>query len=94
MGFCCVLVVGGIFNSSSKVTHCLLCLPLEGGGGWYWGARAGGREEGGARGKVRAGDGSKAGGACVGLGPDSGSNKGMVRLTWEDGANVGVGKSG
>lgn len=79
------------------MTHCLFCFPLEGGGGWYRVARAGGWEEGGARGKVRAGDGSKAGGsreACAGLGLDTGSYKGMVRLTWEEGANVGVGTSG
>lgn len=56
MGFCCVLVAVENFESSSKVTHCFCWFPLEGGGGWLRGAKAGGREEGSASGKVRAGD--------------------------------------
>lgn len=62
LGFCCVLIWGLKFKSSSNVTHGLVRLPPEG-GGWLRGARAGGREEEGARGKVGVGDGSEARGS-------------------------------
>lgn len=53
---CGVLV--GKSNTSSKVTHCWVGFP-PGGGGWRRGARTGGREEGGARGKVGVGAGTR-----------------------------------
>lgn len=62
LGFCCVLIWGLKFKSLSNVTHGLARFPPEG-GGWLRGARAGGSEEGEARGKVRAGDGSEARGS-------------------------------
>lgn len=67
MGACGVLVEGG--KSSSKVTHCWVGFP-PGRGGWRRGARTGGMEEGGARGKAGAGTG-------VGLRVDGGPNRGM-----------------
>lgn len=48
-------------KSSSKVTHCCVCLLPAAGGGCWRGARGGGREEGGARGRAGAGDGSRGG---------------------------------
>lgn len=56
---CIVLVAVG--KSSSKVTHCWVCLLLADGGGCWRGARGGGREEGGAWGSAGAGVGSRGG---------------------------------
>lgn len=56
---CNTLVVVG--KSSSKVTHCWVCLLLAAGGGCWRGARGGGREEGGARGRAGARVGSRGG---------------------------------
>lgn len=87
MGACCVFVGRGKSESSSKVTHCWLGFP-PGGGGWRRGARAGGMEEGGAKGKARAGAGvgagargSRGGGVRV----DDDSKRGVVRWSWEVG---------
>lgn len=83
-------------KSSSNVTHCWACLLLAGGGGCCEGARAGGREEGGARGKVGAGDGLRGNrGAGVELRVDDGPNRDVVLWRWglgpEAGAAVGAG---
>lgn len=70
-----------------------------GGGGWRRGARAGGREEGGARGKVGTGDGAR-GSRGAGSNEDDGPNRDMVLWSWELGAaagaagGAGVGMSG
>lgn len=48
-------------KSSSKVTHCWVCLLLAVRGGCWRGAMGGGREEGGARGRAGTGDGSRGG---------------------------------
>lgn len=53
MGAPGVLVEDG--KSSSNVTHCRVGFPAAGGGTWLRGARAGGREEGGANGRAGAG---------------------------------------
>lgn len=84
MGTCGVLLAAG--KSSSKVTHCWVCFP-PGGGGWRRGARAGGMEEGGARGKAGVEECSGAKGSSgVGLRVDGGPNKDMVLWIWEAGA--------
>lgn len=88
-----VLVLGGKSKSSSKVTHCLVCFPAWG-GGWRRGAKAGGREEGGARGKDGVGEGSVGRGSSRGA--DDGPNRDVVLWSWEVGAGMGacVGISG
>lgn len=90
MGGCGFLVEGG--KSSSKVTHCWVCFPPEG-GGWRRGARAGGMEEGGAKGKVGAVDGAGARGSRgtgVGFKVDDGPIRDMVLWSWEMGAVAGA----
>lgn len=80
-----VLAFGG--KSSSNVTHCLVCLPA-GGGGCRRGAKAGGREEGGARGKDGVGEGSAGRGSSRGV--DDCSNRDVVLWSWEVGAGMGA----
>ena len=91
-GTCGVLVEAG--KSSSKVTHCWVDFPA-GGGDWRRGARVGGMEEGGARGKPGAGDGSRGNrGAGVGLRVDEGPNRDMVLWSGAAGAAVGAAEVG
>lgn len=72
-------------KSSSKVTHCWVCLLLAVGGG-CWRGRGSGREEGGARGKAGAGDGSR-GNSAAGGGPNR--DMALARLWVEVGAGAG-----
>lgn len=74
------------------MTHCWVGFP-PGGGGWRRGARIGGIEEGGARGKAGAGAGSGARGrrgAGAGLRVDDGPNRDMVLWSWAVGAAAGA----
>jgi len=86
-GACGVLVGGLKSKSLSKVTH-----RRVGGGGWRRGARPGGREEAGARGKEGAGDGAGGNrGACAGGNADDGPNGDELLWSWKAGAAVGAG---
>lgn len=69
----------GVGKSSSKVTHCWVCLVLAAGGGCWRGVRGGGREEGGARGRAGAGDGWR-----------GGPNRDIVLWRWWVGTVVGA----
>lgn len=73
------------------MTQCWVGFP-PGRGGWRRGARTGGREEGGARGKEGTGDGARGSrGAGVGLEVDGGGpNRDMVLWSWEVAAAVGA----
>lgn len=77
-------------KSSSNVTHCWVGLPLPGGGGCRRGARAGGREEVGATGKVGAGDGS----AVRENREHAGPNRDMLFWSWGAGAAPGAAAAG
>lgn len=73
-------------KSSSNVTHCRAGFPNAGGGGWWRGVRAGGREEGGARGRAGARIGSKENGKTE-AGEDLTD---MVLWTWDIGTVAGA----
>lgn len=84
MEVCGVLLEVG--KSSSKVTHCWFGFPA-GGGACRRGARAGGMEEGGARGKAGTGVGSgRRGIRGVGSRVEDGPNSDIVLWSWEEGA--------